>query len=647
MADNTKKLTYVIEINDKGKVKIEDLTRSFVKAETAFKKLGDEIKSTTEDGLNPLIDKTGLAGATLVEFGRTISDMPYGIRGIANNLSQLSTLMVTLISTTGGLNNAWVALKKAFTGPLGVIVIFQGVIALLDYLAGKTSKAAEEIDNIRTASATAGSNLKILRDVMDDSNLSIDELQRTVKKANEQYKDLNLQVDENGRLTKESREQIDLKIHSLERLAKAMAIQKEIEKVFTELTKNQVQEEKALQAEEDKRAFYDQKRIDDRNKALQTGVSIAIEATETIIQRNKESVRESFKEQREELLKELNILTEMIKKENLLDELFPEPKAKDELGKRAKAVLIKFDSELKNFFLDIDKDGVDAILVKGIERVKNIYKPLFESAKEGLIPLKNLGDEYNRVLKLNEESLKNGLRLIKDQARDVTNLFKQTQQALGYVNSVIMSYHQARMTALATEREYILHSSNLSATQQKEAIADIEQRELKAQERKIKAERDLFTIKQSLLIAEEIMKIKADFAERKRIFENAQVRIVGGSVESIAAAQFSLGTFVQQLGPAGIATYAITIGGLIASILAARKKAQAALASLGAPSGPSVGGAGVEAPDFNVVGASPESQLAQSVSAQQQKPLKAFVVYKDIKDANELDRAIGSTATLG
>jgi hypothetical protein len=33
-----------------------------------------------------------------------------------------------------------------------------------------------------------------------------------------------------------------------------------------------------------------------------------------------------------------------------------------------------------------------------------------------------------------------------------------------------------------------------------------------------------------------------------------------------------------------------------------------------------------EAPDFNVVGASPESQLAQSVSAQQDKPVRAFVV---------------------
>ena len=55
----------------------------------------------------------------------------------------------------------------------------------------------------------------------------------------------------------------------------------------------------------------------------------------------------------------------------------------------------------------------------------------------------------------------------------------------------------------------------------------------------------------------------------------------------------------------------------------------------------------VEAPDFNVVGASPESQLAQSVSRQQTQPLRAFVVNKDIKDAEELDRTIDFNRSLG
>ena len=214
MADKRNKLTYTIEINDKGKIKVEGLTRSFVKAETAFKKLGNEIKSTTEDGLNPLINKTGLAGATLVELGCTVSDLPYGFRGIANNLSQLSTLFSTLIMTTGGFKNGISAVIKEFRGPLGFIVIVQGVIALIDYLAGSTSKVTEEIDKIGTAAAAAGSNLKILRDVMDDSTLSTEELERAVNKANLEYKDLNIQIDENGRVTEESRKQIDEKILS-------------------------------------------------------------------------------------------------------------------------------------------------------------------------------------------------------------------------------------------------------------------------------------------------------------------------------------------------------------------------------------------------------------------------------------------------
>ena len=51
-------------------------------------------------------DKTGLASATLVEFSRGVQDANYGFRGVANNLSQLTTLMTTLIGTTGGLRNA-------------------------------------------------------------------------------------------------------------------------------------------------------------------------------------------------------------------------------------------------------------------------------------------------------------------------------------------------------------------------------------------------------------------------------------------------------------------------------------------------------------------------------------------------------------
>ena len=101
--------------------------------------------------------------------------------------------------------------------------------------------------------------------------------------------------------------------------------------------------------------------------------------------------------------------------------------------------------------------------------------------------------------------------------------------------------------------------------------------------------------------------------------------------------------------PALIA-YAASAAAITAQFIAAKSKAKAAEARLGSFAGSYTGaggGAGITAPDFNVVGASPESQLAQSVQAQQQKPLRAFVVHKDIKNASELDRSITETSALG
>ena len=87
----------------------------------------------------------------------------------------------------------------------------------------------------------------------------------------------------------------------------------------------------------------------------------------------------------------------------------------------------------------------------------------------------------------------------------------------------------------------------------------------------------------------------------------------------------------------------------IAAVLAAANRAKSILSggSIGGAGGGAVGGADVEAPDFNVVGASPESQLAQSIRGQQEKPLRAFVVHNDIKDADELSRKVDFNRSLG
>ena len=62
---------------------------------------------------------------------------------------------------------------------------------------------------------------------------------------------------------------------------------------------------------------------------------------------------------------------------------------------------------------------------------------------------------------------------------------------------------------------------------------------------------------------------------------------------------------------------------------------------------PSAIAQGTAAPAFNIVGASPENQLAQSIAQQEQQPVQAFVVSQDVTSAQSLENNIIQGASLG
>ena len=602
-----------------------------------------------------MIDKTGLAGATLVEFGRTISDANYGIRGIANNLSQLSTLFITLVSTSGGFKGALTALGNVFRGPIGLILLFQTAITLLERFSMNSKKVEDGLEKIKIKSEQTRQELEGYFTVLSDFNLSQERRLNLESQLIKKLPDID-------KLNTKSKEGIDQLRESIELYIRQQEIRAEIDLLVEQNAEGFIEDRKRRAVLEQLRLEEDQKKqVEIIKKNTSLFDRLAIEAMgadgKGLIARIIEGDRYDTTDLRkgfEEFVNQEGSGVAAARKRiaELTAELIEYQKQlkgrKGDKNKFVREQLEALDPFFTKFFFDIDKSGkvTAKSIVESLSEVTNIYGDINKIAGEGVEELSQLGEDFNDLQKRNEESLKNGLNFIKQQAKDITGLFKASQQSLKFVGDTILSYHDARMEALKRERDYVLQSGQLTGAAQKKAIEDIERREIKAQERKIKAERDLFTIKQSLLIAEEIMKIKADFAERKRMFEqqtvyfiNAQGRIVAKAAESTADATFSIGEFARQLGPIGIATYAVTIGGLIASIMSARKKAQASLSSLGAPSlGGGGGGGGIEAPDFNVVGASPESQLAQSVLGQQQKPLRAFVVHKDIKTADELDR---------
>jgi|11_taG_2_1085331.scaffolds.fasta_scaffold04799_3 hypothetical protein len=95
----------------------------------------------------------------------------------------------------------------------------------------------------------------------------------------------------------------------------------------------------------------------------------------------------------------------------------------------------------------------------------------------------------------------------------------------------------------------------------------------------------------------------------------------------------------------------LKVAGAIATQLAIVASTVSALKSLNTntpiSSGGAGGGATIQAPDFNVVGASGTNQLAQAVGGQVNQPIRAFVVGSDVTNQQELDRRIVDTAGIG
>ena len=135
MATNSSvKKIITIEVQGKNaSVTIDGVKSSFQQLNTEINKMKTGMQDTNM--------ATGSASATVLELGRAVSDSNYGIRGMANNLSQLASNFVYTTKQAGTLIGGLESIGKALMGPLGVILLFQAAIAMLE----KWSMEAERL----------------------------------------------------------------------------------------------------------------------------------------------------------------------------------------------------------------------------------------------------------------------------------------------------------------------------------------------------------------------------------------------------------------------------------------------------------------------------------------------------------------------
>ena len=641
MATSKNSIIYEVDIKT-GKVDVtigkltkrfNDMGKATAYAKTQVKQLGDTMQTTTKKNAQ-MIDKTGLAGATVQELGRTISDANYGIRGMANNLQQLSSLFVTLVSTSGGLVGGLNQMKKVLMGPLGIVILFQTFITLLEGGNISISRFSKEVrrlnsalsDGAKAAGAEIG-ELESLVDIAKDESLSREARQNAVEKINQEYPEylgnLSLETINTDAASDAIKRQTDLLLARAKVQSLTNIITEESEKIFEEQSKTAEGSANVLDYISSLVKSYGFN-VAGASSIVEKGLARQnkrITKSQEIIQLATEAIKDILAEVPDAMGK-ANASTgkEVDKLEALLD--------------KYKQKLIESEQESKAQVLKAQRDAVLrqaralGATIKELQPILDYFKNIIDDAI-GVEIAKDKAD--NLQLQLDK------LKEIANKEKEIFTVGKKAVTELGQIQS---QYFDSQIKRLDTERDTILNNENLTAEEKDRLLKKNDAESRKIQTKKIKFDRDIYMIEQGMELAKIALKAKNHMAE-----------LAMKGADSVGSATMSIGEFMRQLGPLGIAAYALSIGGVIASIVAARKKAKAQIAAISGQSEAVGGGGGgatpVSAPAFNVVGATQTSQLAQTISQAEQQPLRAYVVASDVSTAQELERSTIEGASIG
>ena len=252
-----------IKVDKQGNVELKSLEKGFDKikitakqASQAAKQLGVDISQIKSSGtinvaandFNKLTKAmsgasaaSGGATASVLELGRVVSDAPYGIRGVANNLQQLASNFAFMAKQAGGAGAALKAMGSALMGPLGILVAFQAVIAAIDYFSANMNKAKDVMAEMSAQTITTNvAKLHLLREALNDNNVALEDQVLALKKASTEFDELNGFI-EGGSINLDAfNSQISTMIDRMKEVAFAKAVLKETEEVMQNFIKTVV-----------------------------------------------------------------------------------------------------------------------------------------------------------------------------------------------------------------------------------------------------------------------------------------------------------------------------------------------------------------------------------------------------------------------
>ena len=232
-----------------------------------------------------------------------------------------------------------------------------------------------------------------------------------------------------------------------------------------------------------------------------------------------------------------------------------------------------------------------------------------------------------------DELLKNNKKKEEERINNLNNMAAVAQATGAIISGVADNIDAAYQKELDIEQ----NKTNELNNQLRERLAN---EQLSADERK--------NIQGQIAKNDEDLRLKQEAIEKKRFKANKAAAIAEATISTFLAAT---GVLKDTKGGsvARIAGMVAVIGAGLAQVaMIAKQQFVSSQSSTGAGTSASSGGAAqVQAPDFNVVGQSSSNQIASVIQSQMQKPIRTYVVSKDVSTAQEMDRNIVKTASLG
>ena len=635
-------------------------------AKVATKEVSKAAKAMQKD----LAGSAGIAGAAATELGRTISDMPFGITAVTNNISQLGNMFALLVTSAGSVEDALKALRTALVGPVGILIAFQAIVAGIELFAQHQRKAKKETDDLKNSIEEINElygNQRARLIALGNAAIFGSESQRKALAENMKEVKAYLEAAETtGEVTsKVIDEAIRLGLNLIEaRRNAAIAEQEYLEAVntsgrdstaaalkFAEASQKVVEAQKALNLEKQEDILLtgeisekEEERIRLQEAALrrlqdQTDKFIKDKEASEIAQLDRAYQREI--EAAKKVGADTTNIDEFYANEKLrVKEEFAEKRARNERETNYKIESAQRNHAIKMAQLEAqlagnrikesdrtEKEILDAeirILESRIMVLRILAKTFDVSKKqldEALIVLDDLiarrelvaEDTTKKILGINEEDLKAAI--------------EATQTALTTLGDVF---------AAQAEREIAIETNKTNALND-------QLRQRLANEQLSADERD--KINQQIARNEAELVRKENEINKKRFEQEKAVNIALATVNTFSAATGVLsetkgGSFARIAG-----MIAVIGAGLAQVAMIAKQEFQAK--ALPSPSLSGLGGStGTNGPSFNVVGSSGQNQLSAAIARLESQPIKAFVVSSDVTTAQQLDRSIIQGASI-